>query len=91
MNTVNQILRKIPMLLTGLICSCSPTVNVTAEYDHSVNFSEFKTFTIYDLKAQEGQVSQLNADRVTKAIRAEMTAKGFTESTAAPDLKVNTV
>ncbi|KIQ21313.1 hypothetical protein RT99_10885 [Flavobacterium sp. MEB061] len=83
-------IRIIPMLLLGLIYSCSPTVNVTSDYDHAANFSEYKTFAVYDLKAQEGQVNQLNVDRVTKAIRSEMIAKGFTESST-PDLKVNAV
>lgn len=81
----------LPFIILGLIYSCSPTVNVTSDYDHAANFSEFKTFAVYDLRAQQGQVNQLNVDRVTKAIRAEMTAKGFTETSSNPDLKVNAV
>ncbi|MDQ6470116.1 DUF4136 domain-containing protein [Flavobacterium sp. LHD-80] len=91
MNIKRTNLRLIPLVLLGLFYSCSPTVKVTTDYDHSANFSQYKTFTVYDLKAQEGQVNQLNADRVAKAIRAEMTAKGFVESTDNPDLKVNAV
>jgi hypothetical protein len=83
-------LRLIPLLFLGLIYSCSPTVKVTTDYDHAANFSEYKTFAVYDLKAQQGQVNQLNVDRVAKAIRNEMLAKGFTESSN-PDLKVNAV
>jgi len=83
-------LRILPVLFLGLIYSCSPTVKVTSDYDHSANFGEYKTFAVYDLKAQQGQVNQLNVDRVTKAIRNEMLAKGFTESSN-PDLKVNAV
>lgn len=90
MNIKRTNLRIIPMLFLGLIYSCSPTVKVTTDYDHAANFSEYKTFAVYDLKAQEGQINQLNVDRITKAIRAEMTAKGFTES-ANPDLKINAV
>lgn len=90
MNIKRTNLRIIPILFLGLIYSCSPTVKVSTDYDHTANFSEFKTFAVYDLKAQQGQVNQLNADRVTNAIRAEMIAKGFTES-ANPDLKVNAV
>ncbi|BFM43071.1 DUF4136 domain-containing protein [Flavobacterium sp. CFS9] len=71
--------------------SCSPTVRVTTDYDRDTNFSEYKTFAVYDLKAQEGQVSQLNVDRVTKAIRSEMLSKGFTETTVSPDLKINAI
>ena len=91
MNTKITNLRLIPMLFLGLIYGCSPTVKVTTDYDHAANFSEYKTFSVYDLKAQEGQVNQLNVDRVTKAIRNEMISKGFTESTTNPDLKVNAV
>ena len=91
MNIKRTNLRIIPLVLLGLFYSCSPTVKVTTDYDHAANFSEYKTFTVYDLRAQEGQVNQLNVDRVAKAIRAEMTAKGFVESSDNPDLKVNAV
>ncbi|CAM3583539.1 DUF4136 domain-containing protein [Flavobacterium chungbukense] len=90
MNIKRTNLRIIPMLFLGFLYSCSPTVKVTSDYDHAANFGEYKTFAVYDLKAQEGQVNQLNVDRVTKAIRNEMLAKGFTESDN-PDLKVNAV
>jgi hypothetical protein len=91
MNTKRTNFRFIPIYLLVLLYSCSPTVKVTTDYDHSANFSEYKTFAVYDLKAQEGQVNQLNVDRVTNAIRSEMIAKGFTESASNPDLKVNAV
>jgi hypothetical protein len=81
----------ISMLFLGLIYGCAPTVKVTEDYDHAVNFSEFKTFATFDLSAQKGQVNQLNVDRVTKAIIAEMTAKGFKETSDNSDLKVNAV
>jgi len=90
MNIKRTSLRIIPILVLGLFYSCSPTVKVTTDYDHAANFSEYKTFAVYDLKAQQGQVNQLNVDRVAKAIRNEMLAKGFTESSN-PDLKVNAV
>lgn len=91
MNSKTSNFRIIPILFLGLVYSCSPTVKVTTDYDQDVNFSEFKTFAVYNLKEQEGQVNQLNADRVTKAIRNEMISKGLTESTTNPDLKVNAV
>lgn len=91
MNIKRKNLRIIPLFLLGLMYSCSPTVRVTTDYDRDTNFSEYKTFAVYDLKAQEGQVSQLNVDRVTKAIRSEMLSKGFTETTASPDLKINAI
>jgi hypothetical protein len=91
MNIKRKNLRIIPILLLGFVYGCSPTVSVTTDYDHAASFGAFKTFAVYDLKAQEGQVNQLNVDRVTNAIRSEMTAKGFTETSNNPDLKVNAV
>ena len=91
MNIKRKNLHLLPLLVLTILYSCSPTVRVTTDYDHDTNFSEFKTFAVYDLKEQEGQVSQLNADRVTKAIRNEMISKGLTESFSNPDLKVNAI
>lgn len=91
MNIKKRTLGIISMLFLGLIYGCGPTVKVTNDYDHEVNFSEFKTFATFDLSAQKGQVNQLNVDRVTKAIIAEMTAKGFKETRDNPDLKINAV
>jgi hypothetical protein len=91
MNTKRRTLFIIPIIALGLIYSCAPSVKVTNDYDHAVNFSDYKTFAVYDLKAQEGQISQLNVDRVTNAIRTEMASKGFKETTSNPDLKVNAV
>lgn len=91
MNTRRKALFILPIIVLGLIYSCGPTVKVTNDYDRSVDFSQYKTFAVYDLKAQEGQMSQLNAERVTNAIRTEMISKGFTEVANNPDLKVNAV
>jgi hypothetical protein len=91
MNMKTRTFRIISMLILGLIYSCAPSVKVTTDYDHAANFSEFKTFAVYDLKTQEGQINQLNVDRIQKAIRAEMIAKGFKETDNNPDLKVNAV
>jgi hypothetical protein len=91
MNMKKRTLYIIPMILLGLIYSCAPSVKVTTDYDHAVNFNDYKTFAVYDLKTQEGQINQLNVDRIQKAIRAEMTAKGFKETDNNPDLKVNAV
>ena len=72
-----------------MLASCGTTVNVSSDYDRANNFSDYKTFSVYDLKNKEGQVSSLNVDRIIKSIKAEMTKKGFTEVSANPDLKIN--
>ncbi|MBF7091995.1 DUF4136 domain-containing protein [Flavobacterium sp. ALJ2] len=91
MNTRRKALLILPIIVLSLIYSCGPSVKVTNDYDRSVDFLQYKTFAVYDLKAQEGQMSQLNADRVTNAIRVEMINKGFAEVITNPDLKINAV
>jgi hypothetical protein len=73
-----------------LMASCGPTLKVTNDLDKTANFSTYKTFTVYNLKTT-GSVSQMNADRIVAAIRAEMVKKGYKEGGDNADLKVNAV
>jgi len=73
-----------------LISSCSTSLKVSSDYDRTVNFSSYKTFSLYNLKAK-GNVSQLNQDRIAASIRAEMTKKGFAETTGQAALLGNAV
>ena len=74
----------------ALLASCGSSLKVSTDYDKSANFSGYKTFNFYNLKTT-GSVSQLNADRIANAIRADLIRKGFTETTSNPDLMVNAV
>lgn len=71
-----------------LLTSCGPTLTVTNDYDHTANFSQFKTFKIVKLEQQYQALSQFNQTRVINAVQAQMLAKGFTPSET-PDLLVN--
>src|SRR5580693_1122992 len=71
-----------------LITSCGPTLTVTYDYDHTANFSQYKTFRIVKLEQQYQALSQLNQNRIINAVQAQMIAKGFTPSDNA-DLLVN--
>jgi Domain of unknown function (DUF4136) len=71
-----------------LLTSCGPQLTVTNDYDHTVNFSQFHTFRIVKLEQQYQALSQFNQTRVINAVRAQMLAKGFTESENA-DMLVN--
>jgi hypothetical protein len=77
--------------LVLFIVSCGTTVKVTSDYDHAASFTGYKTFSIYDVKSHEGQVSPINADRITNSIRSELTKKGFTEAASGADLLINPV
>jgi uncharacterized protein DUF4136 len=81
----------VAVIILMVASSCESSLKVTSDFDKSVNFSEYKTFSLYhDSKSAEA-ISQLNQDRVVNAIRSEMTKRGFTEASSSPDLLVNSV
>src|ERR1700754_3126044 len=73
----------------GVLISCGPTLKVSSDYDRSADFGKYKTFSMY--KTENSSISQLNQDRITNAIIAEMVKKGFQQASTDPDLLVNTV
>lgn len=76
--------------LSVLAASCGSTLRVTNDYDRNTNFSTYKTFSIYSVKTT-GSVSQLNADRIVSAIKAEMTSKGYSYVESHGDLTINAI
>ncbi len=88
MKKVTNIIYWLPLVV--LAFSCSPSLKVSSDYDKAVNFTGYKTFSVYHLKTT-GSVSQLNADRIVNAINADMTSKGFTATENNPDLMINAV
>lgn len=79
------------LAFTWLTISCGPSVKVSTDYDRSANFQQYKTFSMYKLDGKTDAISELNANRITSAVRNEMTKKGFQETSDNPDLLVNTV
>lgn len=79
------------LIVAGVITSCGPSLKVNSDYDKSVNFSQYKTFSMYKSDNSQSAISQLNHDRIINAIRNEMTKKGFQETDNNPDVLVNTV
>ena len=75
----------------SLLIACSSPLKVTTDYDKAVDFSQYKTFGFYQLQDKTGAVSQLNQGRIIDAVKKQMAAKGFTESTTNPDVLVNVV
>ena len=76
-----------PLVILFLV-SCEPSLRVTSDYDKSANFQQYKTFAISENREGNKSISELNHDRIIKAIKAEMLKKGFQENTSAPDLLV---
>ena len=79
----------ISIIVAVFASACAPSVKVSADYDRAINFSAYKTFSMYAIKADN--VNQLNQDRIEKYIRWEMSKRGYVESNSSPDLKVNAV
>ena len=73
-----------------LAASCGPTLKVSTDFDQNAVFSNHKSFSVYNLKTS-GSVSQLNADRIVNAIKADLISKGFQESGSNADLIINAV
>lgn len=71
---------------------CAPGIKVSTDYDRAADFSLYKTFTITDI-SKNGEVSELNATRITNAIRDNLQKKGFkeTDDSTNADLLINAV
>lgn len=85
--TVTRFLLALPLLA---MFSCKPTLKVASDYDHSADFSKYKTFGMYYL-VTSANINQLNEERIWNSIRTEMLRKGYREDNHNPDLVVNAV
>lgn len=82
------------LLLGTSGCASSARVGVSNDYDHSVNFRAYKTWSYYPQQGQDteggparGYESFLD-QRIRAAVEREMTAKGLTKVTSNPDVFV---
>ncbi len=69
------------------LASCS-SVRVSADYDKSVDYSQYKTYAFYKDGIDKVKVHDLDKKRILKAIERELQAKGMTASDN-PDVLVN--
>lgn len=82
------------LLLGPVGCTTASRVGVTNDFDHAVNFRAYKTWSWYPQQPTDteggpakGYESFLDK-RMRAAVTAEMTRKGLTEVTKAPDIYV---
>jgi hypothetical protein len=61
-----------------IIAGCS-TISVNQDYDPEYDFSKLKTYGFIPITEEAG-IDQLNATRLSDAIKANLTAKGYTLS-----------
>ena len=58
-----------------LLVGCS-SISVTQDYDTTYDFSKLKTFGFIPL-SKDANIDQLNANRISDAIKNDLTAKGY--------------
>ena len=79
------------IFLAFVIAGCEAPLKVTSDYDKTVSFSNYSTFSIDSLIEKEQSVSELNVNRIIDGIRAAMVSKGFKEDRSNPDVRINAV
>lgn len=78
------------LIVAAVLVSCKPSLNISTDYDHTVQFSQYKTFSMHDL-VMRGMVSELNSDRIIASIKVEMRKRGYQEVKKDGDLLVNAI
>lgn len=82
-------MKKILALLAILMLSACSTLTVSTDYDKTIDFFYYKSFAFHQLTDKSGSVSDLNKNRILRAIKADLLKKGLTENKDNPDLLVN--
>jgi|GEM_PF-403213 len=68
----------------AILSSCS-TFSVTSDYDQSVSFDSYKT---YEIRDNDLEMTDIDKDRVTSAVKQSLSNKGLSESSS-PDIIIN--
>ena len=67
------------VIIAALFLAGCSTISVNQDYDPAYDFSKLKTFGFIPITEEAG-IDQLNATRLGDAIKANLTAKGYTLS-----------
>jgi hypothetical protein len=90
MRTFKNIILLMSVVWLGSCASSS--VAVRSDYDRQVNFREYNTYSIAELKEDKNDPilgSSLNQKRFAQAMDAEMKARGYVKTNESPDLVVS--
>lgn len=72
-----------------LIASCASKPTIETDYDHTVDFSQFKTYAFFDpMGIENPNYSSIYGSIFRDAISKEMESRGYTKSDN-PDLLIN--
>lgn len=76
------------LLLPLLLLASCASVRVSADYDKSVDYTQYNTYAFYKDGVDEVKINDLDKKRILKAVERELHAKGMTAS-ANPDILIN--
>jgi hypothetical protein len=76
-------------LLVALLAACSSGPTIRSDYDHTIDFSQYKTFGFFDrLSIEDPNYSSIYGSVFREAISQQMESRGYTKSDR-PDLLIN--
>ena len=87
---MNKLYRSITVLATiALESGCGSTTKIHSDYDHSIDFSQYKTYNYYSpMGIENPNYSSLLGQMFRDAIDAQMLPRGYVKSDR-PDLLIN--
>lgn len=82
-------MKKALLALSALVLAagCS-SLEVNHDFDQGADFAKYQSYAWLPPPATGRPQSELNAQRIERAIEAEMKAKGFTQNAETPDLHI---
>lgn len=77
----------IPVLFLFILSSCGSSISVYSDFDKSVDFGQYKTYSFNKKAIDKVQISSLDKKRILQAIETELGKKGMSKSDN-PDLLI---
>jgi hypothetical protein len=74
--------------MSVLVATSCSTIKISSDFDRTVDFSSYKTYKFTD-EALSLEISDLNRNRLLRAVESELTAKGFTKADSDPDVIID--
>jgi hypothetical protein len=68
------------LIVLGVCIGCGPTLQVRTDYDHTLSFSRYQTFTLGEGKViEQGAITENSfiKERIDKALKVGLTARGL--------------
>ena len=87
---MGKTLRIITLLtIVALVTACASSVDIKSDYDHSIDFSQYKTYGYYSpMGVENPNYSSLLGQMFRNAIDAQMKPRGYVQSNN-PDILIN--